>query len=63
MRNYTRIILAAGVVLTIAGCGGEEELKPEDTFLGTQVEAINTAEEVEQLLLDTSRTRADDSDD
>lgn len=63
MHNYIRILWAPALALMIAGCSGGEDMKAEDTVFGTQVEAVNTAKEVEQLLIDTSRSRADDSAD
>jgi len=63
MRTHTQIFLAAGFALTLGGCSGGEDMKAEETVIGTQVEAVNAAKEVEQLLLDTSRSRADDSAD
>ncbi len=59
-----RTISTAAVALAsfvIVGCSGGEDMKAEDTVIGTQVEAINEAKKVEQLLIDTSRARADSS--
>lgn len=50
------------VSMTISGCSDGEDIKPEDTVIGTQVEALNEAKKVEKLLIDTSRARADSAD-
>lgn len=50
------------IATTLAGCSDGEDIKPEDTVIGTQVEALNEAKKVEKLLIDTTRSRADSAD-
>ena len=61
MKTACRVILIALIPVALSGCGGKNE-EPEGVIPEGYKNAVNKAENVEELLMDTHQKRLKEAD-